>query len=267
MDTLSMFEQKLKGSDLSLDQAEANWDQRADTFYYNQVNGSRYFASAVPHLLEEKGILNASSRILDIGSGSGRYAIPLAEISESVLALDVSSEMLQFLRQEMEKNALRNIDTIQSAWPPAKSIGEFDVAFSAMCPATRSVEALKEMSNVANKYGVLCQFTASTDTIIEALIAHQLIEKETTGPHNDRELLQAYFTILWELGYNPEITYLYDDFKMNMSLDKAFDTYQKRYEHVNSEQLKNILAEMQQQNGEDIEVVKKRTLAVVSWET
>ncbi len=265
MDLISIFEQKLKSNNEPIKTVEENWDQKAKTFYQNQVIGSTYFNDAVPSLLEQKGILTPSANVLDIGSGSGRYAISLAKRCQSVHALDLSSKMLQFLHQEIEKNNLDNIHTIKSPWPATEKIGEFDIAFAAMCPATRSVEALVEMSNVAKGYGVICQFTASTDSVIEVLKNEQLITEEIKGPHNDRDLLQSYFNILWELGYQPEISYLRDTFELTMSLNEAFDTYKRRYAYLDPEQLKYILKTIQQ--DEAIRSVKNTTLAVISWET
>lgn len=258
IDTLSMFEQKLKTSNQPIGVDEENWDQRAKTFYHNQINGSTYYSDAVPRLLERKGILTPSSRVLDIGAGSGR--------SKSDHGLDLSSEMLQFMQREIEKNNLNNIYTIKSAWPTTENIGQFDVAFSAMCPATRSVETLEAMSGTAKKHGVLCQFTASTDNVVETLKGHQLIDGDIKGPHNDRDILQSYFNILWELGYQPEVSYLNDTFTLNMTFNEAFDTYKQRYEHVESEQLENVLQTIQQEE-ENIKAIKNTTLALVSWET
>lgn len=264
MNILSMYEQKLNPSNQPAETVEEFWDQKARTFYHNQVNGSTYYSDAVPRLLEQKGILTPSSSVLDIGAGSGRYAIPLAKKVQSVHALDLSSEMLQFMQCEIEKNNLDNVYTIKSAWPTTENIGEFDVVFSAMCPATRSVEALQAMSNVAKKHGVICQFTASTDSVVEALKQHQIIDGDITDPHNDRDVLQSYFNILWELGYQPEISYLNDTFEINITFDEAFNTYKRRYEYVDSEQLKNVLQTIQQENR-NIKVIKNTTLAVMIW--
>ncbi|MFD1708328.1 class I SAM-dependent methyltransferase [Siminovitchia sediminis] len=89
MDTLEIFEQKLKISNQSIGTDEEKWDHMAKTYYHNQVHGSTYYSDAVPRLLEHKGILNKLSSVLDIGAGSGRYAIPLAKKCQSVHALDL----------------------------------------------------------------------------------------------------------------------------------------------------------------------------------
>ncbi|HLR08697.1 MAG TPA: class I SAM-dependent methyltransferase [Bacillota bacterium] len=265
MDTIDFFAEKLKTSEQPIETVERNWDQRAETFYYNQINGSTYYNDAVPHLLEQKGILEPSSSVLDIGAGSGRYAIPFAKRCRSVHALDVSSKMLEYLKKESDKHQLDNITITQSAWPTTECIGTFDVAFAAMCPATRSVEALKEMSNVAKKYGVICQFTASTDSVIETLKDQRVIDKDIKGPHNDRTILQAYFNILWELGYQPEISYLHDTFEVTTTVTEAVATYKKRFDLADAEPIKHALNTIQHDGT--IKNKKYTTLAVISWET
>lgn len=267
MDMISVFEQMLQSnSDQPIELVEQNWNEKAKSFYYNQLNGSTYYPDAVTQLLVEKGILTPSSSILDIGSGSGRYAIPFAKKCQTVYALDLSSEMLQFMQQEIEKNNLDNVHTIKSAWPTTEKIEKIDVAFAAMCPATRSIDALNEMSNIAHKHGVICQFIESTDNIVEALKRQQLIGENGNDPHNNPDILPSYFNILWELGYHPEISYLHDTFEMQVILEEAVDLYQKRYEYIDSEQLKNLLRTMQQED-ETIQITKNTTLAVLSWNT
>lgn len=266
MDILSFFHKKLKGTDTPIEELEEFWDEKAENFYQNQIRGSTYYNEAVPQLLEEKGIIDSSTTILDIGSGSGRYTIPLAKKCKSIYALDLSGEMLQFLQQEMKKNDLQNITTIKSAWPTTENIGQFDVAFAAMCPATRSLEGIEAMTQVANKYAVIGQFIKSTDTVIQALEARQILEENRNDPHNNRELLQAYFNILWELGFNPEISYLHDTFEVELPINVALQQYKNRFQNVDEDQLIDVLKALSE-DDEKIKIAKMTTLAVLSWKT
>src|SRR5699024_11365524 len=100
---INYIAENMKTSEQPNETVERNWYQRAETFYYNQINGSTYYNDAVPHVLEQRGILEPSSSVLDIGAGSGRYAIPFAKRCRSVHALDVSSKMLEYLKKESDK--------------------------------------------------------------------------------------------------------------------------------------------------------------------
>jgi hypothetical protein len=65
---------------------------------------------------------------LDIGTGGGRYALPLALQVRQVIAIDPSPSMLSILRQSMSEHRLNNIQVIQNRWPFADS-PVADVAF------------------------------------------------------------------------------------------------------------------------------------------
>ncbi len=47
MDILSIFEQRLKPSKQPIEEMEEKWNQKAEKFYSNQVNGSTYYSDAV----------------------------------------------------------------------------------------------------------------------------------------------------------------------------------------------------------------------------
>ena len=57
-------------------------------------------------------------RVLDVGSGAGRYALPLARAGAKVIALDPSEAMIQMLRQDAEAEGL-DIESHISAWETA----------------------------------------------------------------------------------------------------------------------------------------------------
>ena len=58
---------------------------------------------------------------LDVGSGAGRFALPIAraldESGGDVVAVDVSPSMLEALREIAEDNAIENVRTIEARWP------------------------------------------------------------------------------------------------------------------------------------------------------
>ena len=76
--------------------AENIWDTRAESFNKAQQNDKTGFAKNVTKLLEEKDILKGKD-VLDIGGGSGRYALEFSQFAKSITVTDIS------------KN--RNIDT------------------------------------------------------------------------------------------------------------------------------------------------------------
>jgi SAM-dependent methyltransferase len=73
-------------------------------------------------------VLRASARPdhvwLDIGSGAGRYALPLALVMREVIAVEPSPGMRQALRAGISEHGLDNIRVVEGAWPEA--IGQLD---------------------------------------------------------------------------------------------------------------------------------------------
>lgn len=60
--------------------------------------------------------VDSSSTVLDIGCGPGTLAIPLAKRVKSVTALDVSIEMLNFVRRNAAEEGLSNIVYMNKSW-------------------------------------------------------------------------------------------------------------------------------------------------------
>lgn len=72
-----------------------------------------------PALNVLRSLVRPEETWLDIGSGGGRYALPLALLAREVIALDPSSGMLQVLREGMAEHGIENIRIVQARWPTA----------------------------------------------------------------------------------------------------------------------------------------------------
>lgn len=80
--------------------------------------------------------------VLDIGSGPGSFAIPLARRVGKILALDIAAEMLSTLAQQADHEGIKNISTHVGSWldVPAEVSTGFDtmICFNALgCAALR----------------------------------------------------------------------------------------------------------------------------------
>jgi SAM-dependent methyltransferase len=81
------------------------WDGRAQEFS-RHANASPYADTFISYLA-----LEPQQRILDVGSGSGTLALPLARAGHEVYAVDFSPEMLAVLERAAAKEGLTNIHT------------------------------------------------------------------------------------------------------------------------------------------------------------
>ena len=69
-------------------------------------------------------------QVLDFGCGVGRLVIPLAEIADSVVGVDVSESMLQEARQNCQDDSLTNVTLLRSDDSLSTVRGEFDFIHS-----------------------------------------------------------------------------------------------------------------------------------------
>ena len=62
-------------------------------------------------------IVRPTDSLLDIGAGTGRFALPLSESVERITAVDHSPDMLGILRRKTTAAGIATIDTVQGEWP------------------------------------------------------------------------------------------------------------------------------------------------------
>ncbi|MFH1021565.1 MAG: class I SAM-dependent methyltransferase [Pseudomonadota bacterium] len=88
----------------------SDWDQRAASFAERNLD-SPFVAQFMAHLQSE-----ADWSVLDVGSGPGTLAIPLAGQVRRVTALDYSAAMLLELEKRAKAAGRDNIITVQGSW-------------------------------------------------------------------------------------------------------------------------------------------------------
>ncbi|NJO81826.1 MAG: methyltransferase domain-containing protein [Blastochloris sp.] len=76
-------------------------------------------ATATQSLALIGSLLRPDDTLLDVGAGTGRFAVPLAHQVRSVTALDQSAAMLDVLAQKAAPAGVTNIYRIEAAWPDA----------------------------------------------------------------------------------------------------------------------------------------------------
>lgn len=113
------------------------WEEKAlsypDPFEENILS----FTEGVSDIIENRCLSIKGARILDIGCGTGAFALPLALRGASVTALDISENMLQRLTTEAQRRGIHGVKTIRASWKEidphtAGLSGRFDVVLSAL---------------------------------------------------------------------------------------------------------------------------------------
>lgn len=266
-----MEERKTKATAPS--QEETAWDARADRFNEYQKSNPSSIELQVVAFLEEFVSLR-EARVLDIGGGSGRYAIPLARRAKEVVMTDFSSRMLMHAKNNAAEAGVGNIRFEKLDWAEVNVSnlcreGAFDLVFASMCPPLRTEEGLEKMIAASKKYGFINQFIYDKDSVGNFLDQRLGIVREF-DPHNDRESLARFFNEIWKRGFDPQIRYAREVFEKRLSFEEALDILEKDYGEMARERgtnPENLLEEYRRSRGtKDIPVEGKRISAMILWE-
>jgi len=99
--------------------------------------------------------VDPDSTILDIGSGPGVLAVPLAKKAKQVTAIDISPVALKHLEEKAKKEGLSNIACIAEKWEGielGKHIKQHDIVVASyMLTMLDLTEALSKMNKVAKR--------------------------------------------------------------------------------------------------------------------
>ncbi len=250
---------------------EAFWDAKAKDFSHKQNSQKDEIPEKVSKFLRDDNYLHKKANILDIGGGSGRYALHMAKSANKVTLTDISTNMLKHAQENAERDGVNNIEYVkldfkradikQMAWER-----KFDHVFAIMCPAVRSAKDLDKMISVSKGSCFIGQFVERTDTITSKIMQALNISKQG-DPHNDREAVYAFYNILWLKGYNPAIRYFKEEITDEFSLNEVKASYADKYSDLAIEQgtsIEEVIANLFP--FEKIKVNSNQTLALISWE-
>ena len=111
----------------------AVWDKMAPSYDLGVGSDFRRVGHAIERLAK-LGAFDPDTIALDIGSGTGAYALKLADKCRTVYALDSSAGMLEILAEKARRLGLNNVMTIQADWKTVnldELPGRFDIVIVA----------------------------------------------------------------------------------------------------------------------------------------
>lgn len=90
--------------------SRADWNKKAKSFAKRAIHSD--YADIFVDLMDP----DPGWTVLDVGSGPGTLAVPLARRVQQVTAIDYSSQMLAILKRQAEHEKLVNIEAVEAAW-------------------------------------------------------------------------------------------------------------------------------------------------------
>lgn len=249
------------------DQWVKMWDKRAEKF--NELNnpvGSHENDCYVRNMLSRIEF-NEDNTVLDIGSGPGTLSIPLAKRVKHVTSIDVSKNMIELLEQNMKKEGITNITTLNKSWEDVKlgkDVGKHDIVI-----ASRSLGGLNLKNDLLK--------------MINATIEKAYVSSLAKGNDFDRMVYEAIgkryeftshyiyvYNMLYQLGNNAKIdTFTCRGGVIHENFNEAY-SYFKWHMHdlsnTDDEMLKNVLLDLFENKKSKCNIPESKwDWALISW--
>jgi SAM-dependent methyltransferase len=219
------------------------WDKRAGSFNKRirrvkdggDLDKDDYIAKMLARIETQPGWT-----VLDIGSGPGTLAIPLAKKVKSVTALDISSEMLKHLKENAAENGLSNIEYINSSWEDAlaaKKVGVHDVVV-----ASRSLTPLNIHETMAGVASVAGRAAYITLPVIHLPFDWEVYQAIGRGGKKHPPYIYV-LNVLYQMGIPANCEILFSKVKVRFtSVDEAIEELQWRTDPFTPEETAKLKA-------------------------
>lgn len=127
-----------------------NWDRYVDAV--DELSASSGFL-ALRHAILAHAEVRQASRVLDVGAGTGLLALPVAERTPHVTAIDISAAMCERLRERARQAGARTLRVLEASATDLPFEDEaFDIVLSNYClhelDEHDKLRALSEMHRV-----------------------------------------------------------------------------------------------------------------------
>ncbi len=250
----------------------AFWDRRADAFNERKTDdSSQGMRQRLTRRMIDKCRLSPESRVLDVGCGTGNYALALAQKAGWVSGFDISPKMIGHARENAAAAGANNIDFQVLDWETADlaALGwekRFDLALASRTPAISDKAGLEKMIAASKDACLLVTMAESKNSVREKLMPLVGWDEEEARA---RRPFYCAFNLLWLMGYCPEVSYVDHAWEADYSLEDSLLTHQNSFENMRplSAEEKQAMADLLAQkavNGMVRERVSAK-LAVVFW--
>ncbi|OGA55605.1 MAG: hypothetical protein A3G81_20190 [Betaproteobacteria bacterium RIFCSPLOWO2_12_FULL_65_14] len=144
--------------------------------------------------------LRPGDTVLDIGAGTGRFAIPFARVARTITAVEPSASMAARLGQNAAAEGLTNIQRVDARWEDAE-VEPHDVAFCshAMYSSPDLAGFVRKMERSARRFCFLVMRMPSHDGVMREL--SRLIHGQ---PHDSPNFWVGYH-VLYDMGIYADV--------------------------------------------------------------
>ena len=138
--------------------------------------------------------------VLDIGAGTGAWAILLAKWAEKVTAVEPSSEMIRVMSENLKKEGVDNVEILQGSWPEIE-VAPHDISLcSHAMYGSPDLPAFIRSMNEATRRTCFMLFRAPNQDGLMAKAALKI-----WGQPNDSPNFQVAHGVMLQMGIYPNV--------------------------------------------------------------
>lgn len=211
------------------------WNNRAASFNaHKSAADSKENRRILADQLAARAGLDAHSRVLDIGCGSGHYALAFAQRAGEVAGFDIAPKMVEFAQENANAAGVGNVsfevldweraDLAQKGWEKA-----FDLVLAINTPAVNNRAALEKMMVASRRHCCLISKVDTENAVRDGL--KRFVEWDEAKARVSRAFFSV-FNLLWLLGYYPEVNYITRSWEDDMTLDEALTVHLRYFDSV-----------------------------------
>ncbi|UNC93006.1 methyltransferase domain-containing protein [Candidatus Contubernalis alkaliaceticus] len=179
----------------------------------------------------QQGIQISDMRILDIGAGTGSFAIPFSKAGGQVTALEPAEKLVEILRDNMKGEGVRELSIITDMWedinPKKEGIeGGFDLVFASLTPAIHDKDTLEKMITCSRKWCFLCEFAGRRRNRVQEELWNEIFMESMPLPEYNIFYPLNY---LYSKGYCPSLQLWREQWEEEASGEEAVENLTRHF--------------------------------------
>ncbi|HEV2580764.1 MAG TPA: class I SAM-dependent methyltransferase [Ktedonobacteraceae bacterium] len=119
-------------------------------------------------------VISPATTVLDVGAGTGRFALALAPLVRQVIAVEPNAAMLDYLRQDAQERGITNISYSQSTWQDTPNEVQADIVICShvLYPIRDIAPFLAKLHHAAGQAYYIYMRATPMDTLTAPLWKH-----------------------------------------------------------------------------------------------
>ena len=187
--------------------------------------------------------LSPDSRVLDIGSGPGTLAIPIARQVAHVTAVEHSDGMMNVMQENIKEYGIENIDTVHKDWEAVDVRSDlsapYDVVFASYSLGMKDIRAsIRKMMDASSKYIYLYWFAGETSWDIHS---RKLWPSLHGCEYQPAPKCNVLYNVLYDMEIYPNVSvFPFEHIHRYANFEEAVEDF-KSYYNVTSDSQETVL--------------------------